>query len=65
MFGELLRKGLGIDQPQDVNPMQPQEIGLQGALMAGMQPYQGMQMSPQQADMFGQYNNPMMFLRRM
>lgn len=64
MFGDMLRNGLGLQQEQQqaVNPMPAQMMGFQGALMAGGQ---GFQMSPQSSDMFGQYNNPMMFLRRM
>lgn len=57
MLGDILRKGLVGEEMQGQMPMQ-MPIGLSGALMAGAQPM------PQQADMFGQYNNPMMFLRR-
>lgn len=65
-LADMLRKGIGmpLDQPQEQQDMAMQQpMGLQGALMYGMQP-QGFQMSPQQGDIFGQYNNPMMFLRR-
>lgn len=63
MLGDMLRKGLGLEQEmQGFNPMQQSiPIGLQGALMAGSQ---GFDMSPQRPDMFGQYNNLMMFSRR-
>lgn len=66
MLGDFLRKGLVGDQDAQAADaaVMPGFMGLQGALMSGMQG-KGFQMSPQQADMFGQYNNPMMFLRRL
>ena len=62
MFGDMLRQGLSPQIEQQGQPQIP-AMGLQGALMTGLMP-QGFQMSPQQSDVYGQYNNPMMFLRR-
>lgn len=61
MFGDILRRGIGMEDLQPLQqPMQlPQGVGMPLG-------FQNMNfgMSPQKADMYGQFNNPMMFLRR-
>lgn len=60
MFGDILRRGIGMEDMQGQQPLQQP--------MPPMMPlgFQNMNfgMSPQKADVYGQFNNPMMFLRR-
>ena len=72
MFGDLLRKGLGEEDMQGQSPAQfgrPQNPYMQPQPMPQMPMFgggtgQGFSPTPQGPDLYGQYNNPFMFLRR-
>lgn len=70
MLKNILLKGIGQDlqQPTDMQQVDVQQP-MQQSPMPYPMPFMGMpqggfEQSPQRPDMFGQYNNPMMFLRR-
>jgi hypothetical protein len=71
MFGEFLRKSLGLNQEaaqpemgQDGQGLQQQQPAQSQYMQMPMPFGQKFSMTPQGPDVYGQYNNPLMFLRR-